>query len=130
MQRELLNTPHSVIVADDGSLIVQRVRTSARFASLDEVTREYQAIVAALDRVDRPTYAILVDLRDAPPRNDDDYEAIARHHGPGLYADFRKVAVLVHSAAGRLQVRRFLDVSRPDAGVYSEEREARAFLAG
>jgi hypothetical protein len=73
---------------------------------------------------------MLVDLRDAPPRNDDGYEAIARRHGPGLYASFRKVAVLVHSAAGRLQVRRFLDVTRPDAAVFTDERDASAFLAG
>jgi hypothetical protein len=88
MHRELLSTPHSLIVVDEGSHVVRRVRTGARFESLD------------------------------------------RRHGAGLYASFRKVAVLVHSAAGRLQVRRFLDVTRPDAAVFTDERDASAFLAG
>jgi len=109
---------------------VRRARTSARFDSLDAVSAEYEAIVSALDAVDRPAYTLIVDLRDAPPRNDDAYEAIALRYNARLYGGFRRVAVLVQTAAGRLQVRRFLDVTRADAAVFIEEREARAFLGG
>jgi hypothetical protein len=128
--RELLHTQHSLIVADEESRIVRRARTGLRFPTLDDVSADYDAVVAALDAVDRSAYAMLVDLRTAPPRNDEGYEAIALRYNARLYRGFRRVAVLVQTAAGRLQVRRFLDVTRADAAVFTEEREARAFLAG
>lgn len=130
MLRELLRTKHTRIVADDAARVVSRERTGERFATLDEVATEYAAIGAALGTLDRAVYASLVDLRLAPPRNDEPYEEIARRHNAQLYAGFRRVAVLVQTAAGRLQLRRFLDVTRPDAAVFTDEREARAFLAG
>jgi hypothetical protein len=130
MLLELLHTKHTRILADDTVRIVSRERTNVRFETLEEVAAEYEAIGAALDGLDRARYASLVDLRMAPPRNDEAYEDIARRHNARLYAGFRRVAVLVQTAAGRLQLRRFLDVSRPDAAVFVDEREARAFLAG
>jgi len=126
--RELLHTSHFRVVEDAIARIITRARTAERFASADEVTAEYEGLVRALDRVDRPSYAVLVDLRLAPPRNDEAFEEIvSRYHAP-LYDRFRRVAVVVHTAAGRLQLRRFLTVARPDARVFTDEDEAAAFL--
>jgi hypothetical protein len=126
--RELLRTPHSLIVVDEESRIIRRARTSERFTSLDAVIAEFEAIASTLEVVDRGAHAMLIDLRLAPPRNDDPYEEVAQRYSPRLYGGFRRVAVLVQTAAGRLQLRRFLDLIRPDAGVFSVEREARVFL--
>jgi hypothetical protein len=128
MLRELLRTPHTRIVSDDDARFVRRERTGERFASLEAVEAEYEAIARALDLVPREAYAVLVDLRAAPPRNDEAYEAIAQRYNTRLYGRFRKVAVLVQTQAGRLQLRRFLDVNRSDAAVFTDEREARVFL--
>ena len=128
--RELLHTAHFILTADEATLIVTRTRTAQRFASLDELAAEYDGLVHALDRVDRAVYAHLVDLRQAPPRNDEAFEEIiTRYQGP-LYDRFRRVAVVVATAAGRLQLRRFLADSRPDAGLFTDMDEATAFLRG
>lgn len=128
--RELLHTAHFLLVVDEEPLIVTRTRTSQRFASLDELATEYDGVVRALDRVDRSVHAHLVDLRQAPSRNDEAFEAaVTRYQGP-LYDRFRRVAVVVATAAGRLQLRRFLTEFRPDAGLFTELDEATAFLRG
>ena len=128
--RELLQTAYTRIVADDDAHVIRRERTAARFPALEDLSAEYESIAHALDLVSREAYGALVDLRAAPPRNDDPFEAVAARYGPRLYGGFRKVAVVVQTAAGKLKVRRFLYVSRPDAVVFIDEREARAFLAG
>jgi len=128
--RELLHTSHFVVIEDEHARILTRTRTSQRFASTEELTAEYEGLVRALDHVDRPTYAVLVDLRQAPPRNDDVFEEVVGRYQRPLYERFRRVAVVVHSAAGRLQLRRFLSASRPDAQVFTDVEEATAFLRG
>ncbi len=125
---ELLHTSHFLVSVDEDARILTRARTTERFTSLEQVAAEYDGVVHALDRVDRTRYALLVDLRLAPPRNDDAYEElVSRYHAP-LYARFRRVAVVVLSAAGRLQLRRFLSTYRPDAGLFTDVDEASAFL--
>ncbi|HEY3820720.1 MAG TPA: hypothetical protein VGL81_26320 [Polyangiaceae bacterium] len=126
--RELHRTAHFLLVEDPIARIVTRTRTAERFASLDQVTSEYDALVHAFERVDRSVFAQLVDLRQAPARNDDAFEAIVTGYQPALYDRFRRVAVVVATAAGRLQLRRFLTESRPDAGLYTDLDEATAYL--
>jgi hypothetical protein len=126
--RDLLLTSHFRVIEDEHARIITRSRTALRFASAEEVVAQYDGLVRALDRVDRASYAVLVDLRLAPPRNDEAFEEIVgRYHAP-LYERFRRVAVVVLTAAGRLQLRRFLSVARPDAGVFTDVEEAAAFL--
>jgi len=128
--RELLHTAHFILSADETALIVTRTRTAQRFASLEELAAEYDGVVQALDRVDRAVYALLIDLRLAPPRNDEAFEAAVTRYQAPLYDRFRRVAVVVATAAGRLQLRRFLADSRPDAGLFTDMDEATAFLRG
>lgn len=130
MSRDLLRTQYWTIVADDDARVVTRERTAERFATIDTVEAEYEAASRALDRIHRADYGVLVDLRAAPGRNDDAYEAVAQRHNARLYGGFRRVAVLVQTHAGKLQVRRFLDHSRADAEVFTDEAEARAFARG
>jgi hypothetical protein len=128
--RELLHTAHFVLAVDDATRIVTRARTAERFASLEEVTREYDGLVRALDGIDRSVHAHLVDLRFAPSRNDDAFESlVTRYQGP-LYDRFRRVAVVVATAAGRLQLRRFLTAFRPDGEIFTDIDEATVFLRG
>jgi hypothetical protein len=126
--RELHHTSHFLVTEDEVARILIRTRTTQRFASLEEVAVEYDGLVRALDRVDRSQYAVLVDLRRAPPRNDDAYEELVGRYHAALYARFRRVAVVVLSAAGRLQLRRFLATFRPDGKLFTDVEEATEFL--
>jgi hypothetical protein len=126
--RELLHTSHFVVTEDSIARILTRSRTAERFTSAEQVTAEYDALVRALGLVDRAAYSVVVDLRLAPPRNDEAFEEIVAGYHARLYQRFRRVAVIVQSAAGRLQLRRFLSAARPDARVFTDLDEATAFL--
>jgi hypothetical protein len=126
---ELLRLPHYVVTVDDDARLVRRVRTEERFSSIDELVSTYETLLSALDAIDRPRFAQLIDARLSPPRNDPAFEEVVSRYHDRLYRGFRRVAVLVRSAAGRLQVRRMLDSSGIEAPVFSDEDEALEYLA-
>jgi hypothetical protein len=126
--RDLLRTKHFIVRLDEATHIVSRVRTGERFESIAEIEAQYDALVEALDRVDRARYAQLVDVRDAPPRNDPQFEEVVRRHHVALYRGFQANALLAQSAVGKLQLKRLLEASGVVARVFSEESEAVEFL--
>ena len=128
--RELLRSKHFVVTLDEESHLLRRARTHERFASLEELETAYAELLQVMRSIDRAQYAQLIDARAAPPRNDPEFEAVVtRHHGE-LYEGFRRAAVLVQSAVGKLQVRRMLDRSGVEAPVFSEEEAALVYLQG
>jgi hypothetical protein len=126
--RDLLRSQHFIVTVDDVARLVRRARTAAPFESVEQIESAYEALLRALEAIDRPRYAQLIDARMAPPRNDPAFEAAVTRYHDALYSGFRAVAVLVRSAAGRLQVRRMLDASGVGAPVFSDEAAALAFL--
>jgi hypothetical protein len=127
--RELYRCEHFVVTLDEARRILRRQRTVAGYASIEQVDRVYATLLDAVERYHRPDYGLLVDLRLAPPRNDDAFEAVVGRYFPRLYGDFRKVASLVKMEAGRLQV---LRLAAPGAagrhGVFTDEAAATEFL--
>lgn len=128
MQRDLLCTKQFIVRLDEETHVVSRIRTGERFDSVAEVEAQYDAVVEALDRVNRTRHVQLVDVRDAPPRNDAQFEEVVRRHHVALYRGFRANALLVQSAVGKLQIKRLLEASGVVARVFTEESEALAFL--
>jgi hypothetical protein len=127
--RELLRTKYSVMFLDEESRVLRRTRNEEPFASLADLEAEYASLLRAMNAVDRPRYGQLIDARRAPPRNDPDFEAtVARYH-EALYRGFVATAVLVRSAVGKLHVRRMLDASGLEAGVFHDDVEALRYLA-
>jgi len=127
--RDVLRSKHFVVTIDEERHILRRARTSAPFESMEEVQAAYAALLDALRPLHRPLYGQLIDAREAPPRNDAAFESVVTSHHKDLYAGFRCSAVLVKTAAGRLQVRRMLDASRIEAHVFLDETAALAYLA-
>jgi hypothetical protein len=128
--RELLRRKHFLVTLDDDAGILRRARTSEPFASIRELEDVYAELLAVLVRLDRAKLGQLIDARQAPPRNDPEFEAaITRHHAE-LYRDFRATAVLVRTAAGKLQVKRMLEASGIVALVCVNEADAVAYLRG
>jgi hypothetical protein len=123
-----LRSKYFVVTADDDARILRRTRTSERFPTLEAISSEYDALVAALDTVKRPEYGQLIDARLAPARNDPEFEAIVGQHHAALYRDFRAAAALVKTAAGKLQMRRMFEQSGLAVQVFLDEGEALAHL--
>lgn len=109
--------------------VIRVARTRAPYESLDEVHAGYEDLFAQLDSIG-PAVGLLIDLRDAPPaRNDEGFERIHRDYRPRWFAPFERVAALVRTAAGMMQLSR---MSREDGGsfrAFDDETGALAWLS-
>ncbi|HPH25648.1 MAG TPA: hypothetical protein PLA87_02280 [Pseudomonadota bacterium] len=104
--KEVLHNDYFILSLDVQSSVVTLVRTQSPFPTVKDVETEYQRISTAMDRLGRRSRYLRIDLRDAPGRNDPAFEAIMNVQRPRLFATFRRVAVLVKTSVGTLQVRR------------------------
>jgi hypothetical protein len=126
--REVVRNEFFRMTLDDDSRTATLVRKAAPFASLDQIDALFIELARATRALPRG-WALLLDARDAPARNDSEFEAaFARARRP-ILERFSRVAVLVKSATGKLQVQRY---AREDQSsqihVFADEDEARAYL--
>jgi len=88
------------------SLVLTR-RGEKPFASVEELEAVFADFANALDRLDRPRYALVADIRAAPGRNDPVFEPVMQRLAPRWFGGFRKVGVLVKNTVGMLQSQRY-----------------------
>ncbi|MCB9594897.1 MAG: hypothetical protein H6719_19400 [Sandaracinaceae bacterium] len=69
-------------------------------------------------------WSVILDVREAPPRNDHEFESALGAMRKKLDAVFVRVVTLVATAAGALQVRRFARENGREALVTHDEDEA------
>lgn len=100
-------------------------RTAAHFDSAEDVERGHAELVQVLDGLPREQLALLVDLRQAPARNDPEFERLMQAYRPRIFARFARRAVLVKTAVGRLHVQRHArSDGHSDLGVFTDEQAA------
>jgi hypothetical protein len=126
--RELYRSAHIVVTVDDERRLVRRVRTGHGYASVAEVEFVYETMLRKLDSIDRRLYGLLVDVRLAPPRNDDTFEQVVERHLQGLYSGYRRVAILVKTEAGRLQMKRLARQRSLDLAAFVDEAAALSYV--
>ncbi len=80
-------------------------RTPLPFDSLEALVAENASVIATI-RGDHLAYGLVVDMRQAPPRNDPEFEDAMRTLRETVAAGFARYAVLLESSAGVLQVNR------------------------
>jgi hypothetical protein len=80
-------------------------RTTLPFGSLSEVTSANEQIVQTM-RVHHRHWGLVVDMREAPSRNDPAFESAMAGLRAAVEAHFARTAVLLKSAVGMLQVNR------------------------
>ncbi len=100
-------------------------RTSHPLGPLTEYEREC-AKLQSLMTDNQGVRGIVIDMRDARPRQDEAYEAATRGVSQTTFALFPKVAMLFRSVAGALQMRRF--VGDRGGQLLSTTDEAEAFV--
>jgi hypothetical protein len=116
------------MTVDDAQGLIRRTRTDRPFDSIDQAVASYQEVLRAMGILDRRRYALLVDLRSAPPRNDPIFEQNVERHLSALYGGFRRVAVLVRTEAGRLQISRLHRMASISTRAFTDEAAAIAYL--
>jgi hypothetical protein len=113
---------------DDTNRLCRLVRTSTGM-DVNGVVEAFAPIHAALRQIDRTRSLLLIDVRNAPLRNDSVLEAAIDREIHMIVPGFVKWCVLVRTSAGALQVNRVSRVRRPeDPYVFRDEAEALAWL--
>jgi hypothetical protein len=102
-----LNTPFVQLWCDgtEGRL-VHLVRSEKTYDTLEEIDAVWGSVARALRGLDRGRCVLLVDFRRAKGRNDDAFEKASGAHRAATSRGFRRVAVLVKTLPGQLQVQR------------------------
>lgn len=113
-----------------GDKVVLLLRSARPFVSAQDADASCIPVLRALDSLDRPTRGLLIDTRRAPLRNDPEYESWFAHHRRAMPLGFRRVAVLVQTETGMLQLRRLRDVDQATIGSFTDMGEALVFLSG
>jgi hypothetical protein len=126
---ELLKNDFFTVTIDRERALVHAVRTNVRFASAAECDRIFAEVARVLCVFDRSRLRLLVDLREGPLTQDPSIEKSIGEHRKKIISGFAKVAILVRTVAGGLQVTRH---AREDGihriPVFQTEENARAFL--
>jgi hypothetical protein len=126
--RELLSTPYFRLTVEPDSRLVRFVRSDTPYPSNEEIVRAHEEASEAIDRFGRAGSRLLVDMRDAQINNQPGFEHAAGRGRTLLVRGFDRVAVVVRTAIGELQVRRHVREDRLDVGVFQDEPAAERWL--
>jgi hypothetical protein len=126
--RTLVDSAYFVLTVDEPLGVARLERTAAAFPdgeALRIAALEVEQATAKLRR----GMGLFIDARDAPARNDAEFEQQFMRARRPILACFTRVAVLVRSAVGKLQVARY---GREDGVqsqlVFEDDAEAMEFL--
>jgi hypothetical protein len=86
--------------------LVRVVRSSVALETLEQVDEAWGGTSRALMPLERAKHVLLLDMRNAPGRNDDAFERRVARYRAATVQGFARVAVLVRSLPGQLQVQR------------------------
>jgi hypothetical protein len=124
---ELLRNQFFFVQGILGTSLIEIRRTSETFSSLEQMQRAFAEVAQALDRAGRGHSTLLVDTREAPPRNDPAFEAAFEPLRVAMIGGFRRVAIVVRTTAGRLQVERHVRRDGFAARAFMDVEQARAY---
>jgi hypothetical protein len=128
LTRELVRNPYCIVTYDGTTRIVRFIRSSVPMASLEEAARHFGQAVSVINALGRSRIRLVIDLRQAPSKNEPQYETAMAEHRRQVAKDILRVAVLVRTAAGRLQVQRLGKADHIQQLIVSDEAEAIAYL--
>lgn len=126
--KEIFANQHLKVLADPVERLVRVVRSSIPFETVDEITTGWSEVSRSFDRVGRTGLCVLMDLRGGPARNDPAFESTVTAALVGVRRGLLRIAVLVRTAVGGLQVRRIARASGAEEFITSSEPEALEYL--
>jgi hypothetical protein len=126
MHAPLLATPYGTICWDAKHALVRFVRRECAYETIADIEREGLDVEHALAKSGK--LRLLVDLRAVTPRNDPIFEVAIAKFRRKLIGGCQRVAILVQTSMGALQVKRHMREDGFQAEVFTQEEEALAFL--
>lgn len=107
--------------------VFRLVRLPKPFGSIEELPVAHHGLLDVLAA--HPARFLLIDLRAAPSRNDPEFERAFAPFRTRLSAGAQRVALLVRSKAGALQIARLAKSDRTAPQVFEDEAAAIAWLS-
>jgi hypothetical protein len=129
MARTLHADAHVTITLDDETRVVRYTRSSQPYASVDVLRALNKKLREVFDALPPGRLALLLDVRDAPPRNDDAFEGELVGALDAIANRFVARATLVKTAVGRLQAQRIARTRDKTVDVFTDEAAALGHLA-
>ncbi len=126
--REIYRSPYIVLRHDSARRLIVLTRSHEHYPSLDAMRETFSQMEEAMAHIWRQRTVMLIDSRRGPARNDVSFEnefARLRKH---LLRDWQKVASVVQTAVGVLQVSRHMRKDELPLGGFTEIAEALAYL--
>jgi hypothetical protein len=129
LSRVLFSDAHVTLALDEARGLVRYARTAEPYASIADMSAAHEKMAGALPPFLPTGLKLLIDVRAAPPRNDEAFESVVTRLLETFIKRFSAHAFLVKSAVGRLQTQR-LARTRGDASpsVFDDERDALRYL--
>jgi hypothetical protein len=125
VMRTLLADPLLTVSVEEARGLVRYQRTRLPLPSLEEMRALHERMAEALRGLPLKELKLLVDVRDAPPRNDPAFESEVTRILNSIISKFAAHAVLVRSAVGLLQVQRLeRERNASGAAVFANEEAA------
>ena len=124
---ELYRDEYVTVLGDPDGIVVRIVRSTVPHPSPQVLEDSYMQGTLAMDRYGRKGRGLLVDVRLSIGRNEPEYDAALQRARQRNDAGFARIAVLLRSAAGMLQLMRLseedgtirlITMSEPDALAY------------
>jgi hypothetical protein len=113
---------------DERAGVYRLVRTGIPYPSSEALRAAAAEIEHAASTLPRGS-ALLIDSREAVPRNDTEFEEQFKRARRPIMAHFPRIAILVRSAVGKLQVNRYVrEDGSAEHVVFDDEAAALAFL--
>jgi len=106
-------------------VVVARTAEPSGSASVAEV---FGPAEDALNGIQRENFGLLVDVRSAPGRNDAEFEKNFEPYRRRIQAGFRRVAVVVATQHGKLQVQRYAREDGLSNAAFDDYQAAVAWL--
>ncbi len=131
MMRTLYEDAYFVITLDPTKRLLRATRSSLPFPTVEIADDVMTRLTTTLRMDDVKGYAILVDSRLAPGRNDTSFESMMASKRSQLFTPFSKRAILLRTMAGVLQNQRLQREAHDhiEMMTFLEEDKALAYLA-
>lgn len=127
--RRSMSPYHRIDVLQDGR-VIRVVRSERAYDSAFDLAQERMRLGAALDKLGRTGRGLLIDSRVAPHSTDDKMQDEFRRFRLEVARGFERVAALVRSKVGILQVNRLVGDSIASVQAFDDETQAIAYLLG
>ncbi|HKP61372.1 MAG TPA: hypothetical protein VJV78_31805 [Polyangiales bacterium] len=115
-------------IHDDTKLVRQK-RTAKQYESVAVLQSSTRQLVERMRGVSRGEYCLLHDIRSARGRAEPDFEAAIVREVASMSDGFKRLAVLVATQVGRLQVKRLRpSADRQAVRIFLDESEALQWL--